>query len=149
MSGINGFIISLISAAAVSGIIEGIVPEKNGEMKKYLRYLIALAILLTLLSPLKELVGAIPEYTKAALDEFDYSSVEAAARVNSLIALHIADAVAERFDIDADLISAELSSELEMIRLSVPKGFGIFASDIEDYISSSYDIKAEVTLYER
>ncbi len=144
----NGFIMSLISAAAVTGIIEGFVPEKNGGMKRYLRYLIALAILLTLFSPLKSLISMIPEYTSRSSGEVDYSSVEAMARVNSLIALHIAESVAEKFGLEVDRISAELSEDYELIRINVPKGFGIFASDIRDHIALEFGIEAEVTLYE-
>ena len=141
---------SLISAAAVSGIIDGFVPDSDGRggIKKYLKYLISLSILLTLLSPLSKIVSSIPEYVDSAGGIFDYSSVEAMSRVNSIIALHVRDAVAERFGLDKNEISAEISEEYDSIKLTMKRRFGIIASDLHDYISAKFGLEAEVSFYE-
>lgn len=147
MSEIKGFILSLISAAAASGIIDGFVPESGGRdgMKKYLRYLTALAILLTLLTPLRSLVAAIPGFADAAVGGYDYESAEAFGRVNSLIALHVRDAVAEKFGLNADEVSVELD---ERLVLTVRRRFGLFGSDISDFVKYNFGIEAEVVFYE-
>ena len=148
MSSIHSFIMSLISAAAVSGVVDGFVPDSDGKggVKKYLRWLIALAILLTLLSPLRSLLAAIPGIVDSAVGEFDYSSVEAMSRVNSLIALHVRDAVAQKFGIDCDEISAELSNE--QITLTLKRHFGVMKSDLIDYIAANFGLECEVVYYE-
>lgn len=147
MSEIKGFVMSLISAAAVTGLLDCFVPDSGGKdgMKKYLRYLTALAILLTLLTPLKSLVAAIPEAADAAAGEFDYGSVEAFSRVNSLIALHIRDSVAEKFALDPDEVSAELG---EKLTLTVKRRFGLIGSDIVSFVRNNFGIEAEVVFYE-
>ena len=63
MNEIKGFIISLIAAAAASAVIEGFVPDSDGRggLKKYIKYLISLTILVTLLAPLRSLVSALPD----------------------------------------------------------------------------------------
>ena len=144
---INGFRMSLLSAAVVSGIVDGFVPESDGKgTKKYLRWLIALVILLTLLSPLKSLVASIPGFVDKATGSFDYSSVEAMGRVNSLIALHIRDAVAGRFGLDKDGMSAELCDG--SVKLTLERPFWLIKSDISDYIEANFGIGCEVIFIE-
>lgn len=137
---------SLISAAAVSGIIDGFVPDSDGKggLRKYLRYLIALSVLLTLLSPLTKIVASVPGYVDRASGIFDYSSVEAMSRVNSIIALHVRDAVADKFGLEKDGISAEISPEYDYITLTLKKRFGIFASDLRDYVKANFGLETEV-----
>lgn len=141
----RAFVMSLIIAGASCGIAEGII-SSTGELKKYLRYLCALTILLTLMSPLKNIISAIPEYIESGKDVFDYSSVEAVSRVNSLIGLHIRDSVAEKFGIESDDISAIIYDGV--LRLELKKQFGIFKSDIEDYVKSNFSLECEVIYIE-
>ena len=144
---ISGFIMSLLSAAVVSGVVDGLVPDSDDKgVKKYLRWVIALVILVMLLSPLKSLVAAIPGVVDSAVGNFDYSSVEAVSRVNSIIALHIRDAVADRFGLDRDGISAELCGD--KITLTLGRRIFLFESDICDYIRSNYGLECEVIFIE-
>ncbi len=144
----RGFIISLITAATASTIVEEIVPGSDGKgsLKKYLSYITALTILIILLSPLKNLITAIPEYVNTTASDLDYSSVEALSRVNSLIAMHIRDSIADKFSINRDEISVEIYESCGFIELK--KHFGLIRSDIVDFVKTNYAIECEVVYIE-
>lgn len=151
MSDIKGFVISLIAASAASAVIEGFLPDSDGKngMKKYLKYLISLAVLLMLLSPLKNLVVAIPSLAQSipsGNDIFSYESVESMARANSLVALHIGNAVCEKFSLDRSEVMTELYGD--RVKITLKKHFGIFERDIREYVAANFGITAEVVFYE-
>ncbi|MBQ8551559.1 MAG: stage III sporulation protein AF [Clostridia bacterium] len=142
MNEIKGFIISLVSAAAASALIEGFVPD--GGLKKYVRYLTALVILLVLVSPLGKLIGMLPSLVAA--EGFSYDSVDALSRANSIVALHIEKALCEKFSVaDAD-IEAKFDGERIIVRtVHVP---WLFEEDIILYIANNFGVEAEVSFYE-
>ena len=151
MNEIKGFIISLIAAAAASAVIEGFVPDSDGRggLKKYMKYLISLTILVTLLAPLRNLVSAIPSFAdriEESAEAFTYEGSDSALRVNSIVALHITQAICEKFSLDASEVSA--SYDGEKVYLSIKQKFGIFERDIVEYTAAKFGVEAEVEFYE-
>ena len=57
---INTYVLSLIALSVTSGLLGAMLPENTG-IRKYLRYLISLAALTVMLSPLFGLIPKIPE----------------------------------------------------------------------------------------
>ena len=141
MGKISGFVLSLVSAAAATALIDGFVPD--GAMKKYVRYLVSLIILLVLISPLRDILNGIPSISAAASGEYD--AAQAFARANSIVAMHIENSIIEKFSLGDDEVDVSYSTD--GISVSVKRRIGIFASDIELYIVNTYGIKAKVELY--
>ena len=151
MNEIKGFIISLIAAAAASAVIEGFVPDSDGRggLKKYMKYLISLTILVTLLAPLRSLVSALPTLADKVDDSvaaFAYSDSDSALRVNSIVALHIAEAICEKFSLDTTDIGAGYDGE--RVYLRIKRRFGLLERDIVDYTAAKFGVEAEVIFYE-
>ncbi len=141
MGEIKEFIISLISAASVSAIVEGLLPEGT-ELKKYTKYIISLIILLMLISPLIGIAGKVPDLLDGT--EFSYDSVDAIARTNSIIAMHIEKAVCEKFELSGDEV--DVTCESGEIIVICQKRTGIFASDLSRFIELNFGITAEVKI---
>lgn len=142
MGDIKGFVMSLVCASAASALIDGFVPD--GGIKKYVRYLISLSILLVLLSPLKSLVTSLPELI--AVTDASYGDIDAMTRANSVIAMHIETAVAEKFSLNLEEVDARY--ENGKINVSVKQHIGILESDVALFILNNYGIEAEVSIYE-
>jgi len=141
MTDLPGFILTLVSASAASALTEGLLPD--GGMKKYVRYLTALVILVLLLSPFASLAAELPAFSA---DILDYDAVEAMARVNAIVALHIERAVCEKFAIpDGD---ASVVYDDSAVTVRAKARFGLFASDIERFVAERFGVSAEVILYE-
>ncbi len=142
MGKISGFILSLVSAAAATALIDGFVPD--GAMKKYVRYLVSLTVLLVLLTPLRDIIGELP--TIAADASGDYDTVEALARANSIVAMHIEDSLITKFSLREGEVDVKYDGE--GISVCAKRRVGLFASDIELYIMNTYGVEARVELYE-
>lgn len=142
MGKISGFILSLVSAAAATALIDGFVP--NGDMKKYVRYLVSLALLLVLLAPLREIVGELPSL--AADTSGDYGAVEALARANSIVAMHIEESLILKFGLREGEVDVKYDGE--GISVNMKKRIGVFESDVVLYISNAYGVDARVETYE-
>ena len=142
MGRISGFIISLVSAAAATALIDGFVPD--GTMKKYVRYLVSLVILLVLLSPVRDIIDAIPSIT--AKVSAGYEGTEAFARANSIVALHIEENLIEKFSLRESEINVEYANGGISVRLK--RRVGVLASDIELYVLNTYGVEAMVEFYE-
>ena len=142
MGEVRGFIMSLVSAAAATALIECFVPD--GGMKKYVKYLVSLIVLLVLLSPIKKLIGAIPE----AIDDIsgDYSSVEALSRANSIVAMHIEKSLREKFSLGVN--DVDVVYDGAQISVGVRRHIGLFESDFVQYIFDNYGVEAEVSFFE-
>lgn len=141
MGKISGFIISLVSAAAATALIDGFVPD--GAMKKYVRYLVSLVILLVLLSPLHDIVGELPSLVAKSSAEYD--ATEAFVRANSIVAMHIEKSLIEKFSLYDNEVDVEYS--IDGISVSAKRRIGVLASDIELYILNTYGVEAKVELY--
>ena len=141
MGKISGFILSLVSAAAATALIDGFVPD--GAMKKYVRYLVSLTILLVLLSPLRDIIGELPSITAKTSAEYD--AAEAFVRANSIVAMHIEKSLIEKFSLRDGEVDVEYGSD--GIGVSAKRRVGVFASDIELYIMNTYGVEAKVELY--
>ncbi len=141
MGKISGFIISLVSAAAATALIDGFVPD--GTMKKYVRYLVSLVILIVLLSPLRDIIGELPSLTAKASAEYD--ATEVFARANSIVAMHIEKSLIEKFSLRDDELDVTYGSD--RLSVSAKRRVGVFASDIELYILNTYGVEAKVELY--
>ena len=150
MDEIKGFIISLITAAAASALIEGFVPDSDGHgLKKYMKYLISLSILVTLLAPLRSLASALPALADKVDDSvaaFAYEDSDSALRVNSIIALHIAEAICDKFSLEYSDVRAEYDGE--RVYLEIKRKFGLLERDVVDYTAAKFGVEAEVIFYE-
>ncbi len=142
MGKISGFILSLVSAAAATALIDGFVPD--GAMKKYVRYLVSLTVLLVLLTPLRDIIGELPTLTANTSD--DYGAVEALARANSIVAMHIEESLTLKFSLREGEVDVKYDGE--GISVCAKRRVGLFASDIELYIMNTYGVEARVELYE-
>ncbi len=142
MGQIKDFILSLISAAAVTVIFEGLVPE--GGLKKYLKYVVALFLLVVLISPLKGVVTRIVGGAEGEIPGYD--STAAVARANYIVALHVEEAVCEKFSIDEENISVKCDGE--KIILTTKRRMGLLAEDITYYAANNFGVVAEVIFYE-
>ncbi len=134
----KGFILSLVGAAAASSLIEGFVPE--GGLKKYVRYLISLILLLVLISPLFEIVSMLPTFSRA--EGFTYDSVDALAKANSIVALHIERALCEKFTLSDSQVDAKYDGE--RIVVCIVSRPWLFEDDIVLYILNNFGVEAEV-----
>ncbi len=142
MGRILGFILSLVSATAATALIDGFVPD--GAMKKYVRYLVSLTVLLVLIAPLRDVLGELPSLAAGASG--DYESVEALARANSIVAMHIEDSLISKFSLRENEV--DVAYDVEGISVRVKRRVGLFASDIELYVMNTYGVEAMVELYE-
>ena len=113
-------------------------------MKKYVRYLVSLTVVLVLLAPVREIIGELPSI--GASTTGDYSSTEALARANSIVAMHIEDSLIAKFGLYDGEVDAKYDGERIIIRLK--RRIGIFASDIELYVMNTYGVEASVEIYE-
>ena len=139
---IKGFILSLVCASASTALIEAFLPD--GTLKKYVRYLIALIMLVILLSPFRTALEAIP--TMAAASDVYYGEVEALARANSIVAMHIEKALSEKFSLPDG--EADAVYENGEITVKLKKKVGLFESDVELYIMNRFGIEAMVSFYD-
>ena len=142
MDQIKGFIMSLISAAAASALVEGFLPD--GGIKKYVKYLTALVILLVLVSPLKELIGAVPSLVSGG--ELYFDSTDAMARANSVVAMHIEKALCEKFSIDDGDVEVRYEDGRTVVRARGAPW--LIESDLTLYIAYNFGVEAEVEFYE-
>ena len=133
---------SLVSVSAASALIDGFAPD--GSLKKYLRYIISLMIFIILLTPIRGLIESVPSMTERI--EFGYESVEAAIGANSVVAMHIENALSERFSLDKSEVSVKFDGE--RMKVSVKWHIGFIEKDFEDYISWNFGVSAEVSFYE-
>ena len=142
MTEIKGFIMSLIAVSAASALLDGFTPD--GGVKKYFRYLVSLLILIVLLTPVRGIIGKIP--SAAAGYNFSYDSVEAFVSANSVVAMHIERALAEKFSLEAGTVSVKYDGEKMIVRAK--KRLGFVESDFEAYISGNFGVLSEVEFYE-
>lgn len=142
MSQIKDFVLSLISASAVTMIFESVIPD--GGLKKYLKYVFALFILIVLLSPLKELVGKIGNLTEMPAYSYDIS--DASHLANGIIAGHIKRAIAEKFSVSESDASVTVGDAKWVIKIK--RKSGLLAEDIIYYTANSFGISPEVIFYE-
>ena len=139
---IKGFIISLVCASVSTALIEGFLPD--GTLKKYVRYLLALIMLVVLVSPFRGAIEAIP--TIAAASDVYYGEVEALARANSIVAMHIEKALWEKFSLSENEVDAVY--ENGKIAVSIKKKVGLFESDIALYVKNSFGVETQVSFYD-
>ncbi len=142
MGDIKEFIMSLAAVSAASALLDGFTPD--GALKKYLRYIVSLLILVVLLTPIKGALEIIPSL--AAGIEMKYDSVEAFASANSVVAMHIKQALVERFSLDADEVNVKYDGEKMII--NIKKRLGLIEGDFRAYISGNFGVPAEVRFYE-
>ena len=98
-------VLTLISTAAAATIFGMIIPD--GAMKKYVSFVVSLAITLALLSPVMKVVGLIRENR---LDTWGFDNEISlpsgiSANADSLISLSIVRALCEKFSLDSDDLS--------------------------------------------
>ena len=141
MTDLPGFILTLVSASAASALTEGLLPD--GGMKKYVKYLAALVILALLLSPFASLAAELPAFSA---DMLDYDAIEAMARVNAIVAMHMERAVCEKFDLPDGDVSVEYEDGAVTVRARAK--FGLLADDIAHFTANRFGVSAEVILYE-
>ena len=125
-------------------------PDSDGRgLKKYMKYLISLTILVTLLAPLRSLASALPSLADKVDDSvavFAYEDSDSALRVNSIIALHIAEAICDKFSLEYSDVGAEYDGE--RVYLEIKRKFGLFESHVVDYTAAKFGVEAEVIFYE-
>ncbi len=138
MNEIKGFVMSLIAAASVSALIDGFVSD-GSTLKKYLKYIISLVLLLTLLSPLTKLLPSVPQF----FDGISPDATAAMAKANSIVALYIEKAVEERF-----LCRAEATCEDGRLVVRIERKLGLLCEDVERYILQIRGLEAEVSYFE-
>ncbi len=139
---IREFILSLVSAAAACSLVEGFLPD--GGVKKYVKYLASLVILAVLLAPLGDIIERLPSLAYAG--EFSYDSVDALARANSIVAMHIEKALCEKFSIGEGEIEAKYDGERIVVRAR--KRPWLYEGDIVLYILNNFGVESEVGFYE-
>ncbi len=145
---IKDFVLSLISAAAVTMICEGIMPE--GGLKKYLKYIFALFILIVLLSPIKEIIGGVGSLSDIAA--YSYDTGDSSYLADGIVAKHIKTAVSERFSIpETDIFvtwqNPGTEQEKKLI-IKVKSRFGLIGEDIVYYTANNFGVLTEVIIYE-
>ena len=156
MEGIRDFVLSLIAAASFSALFEGILPDGGG-MKKYLRWMLSLILLLILITPLKEVLEAIPsrlaeweapapDAADAGFTADDFAAVDALGRVNSIVAMHIEQALCEKFSMQAGEVSVRAAGE--RIEVEAKWKLGLVAEDWRSFIARQYGVEAEVKFHE-
>ena len=139
---IRGFILSLVGAAAACAFVEGFLPE--GSVGKYVKYLTSLVILAVLLAPLGDIVEKLPSL--AYSDQFSYDSVDALARANSIVAMHIERALLEKFSVGEGELEAKYDGERIVVKAR--KRPWLYESDIRLYIANNFGVESEVSFYE-
>ena len=135
-------VLTLISTAAAVTIFGMIIPD--GAMKKYVSFVISLAITLSLLSPIMEVVESIQQEQIGTWKYKEGIALPAgiSANVDSLISLSIVRALCEKFSIGPDDISVRCDGG--SIVITVGKRFSLIASDLEDFTFRKFGLKAEV-----
>lgn len=142
MSHIRDFILALISAAVVTTVLDGIVPD--GGLKKYLKYVFALFLLVVLISPLKGILFGLTNI--GAGNAANFESTDVFLRASNIVAFHVRDAVCEKFSIDEKDISVKCDGE--KIILTTKRRIGLLADDIIYYSANKFGVAAEVIFYE-
>jgi len=129
--------------SAASAAVNVLLPE--GGLKKYVSYIVSLAMLLMLLSPIKSIVSAIA--VAATEDHSEILSAEWEYDVDKIAESQIKKAVSEKFAVPEAQISCEVNSRTAYIQAE--KRIGIVAEDIELFVNMNFGLEAEVWLYER
>lgn len=142
MGELGRFILSLFIISAATAAVNGVIPD--GGTKKYVTYLISLALLVALLSPLKSVISSAPDYFLG--EETTFDSVEVFANANSIVARHIAAAVRDKFALTDTEVVCKYDGENITVR--VKRHIGIIAGDIEAFVINNFGILAEVDLFE-
>ncbi len=139
----KGFVLTICAAAAVSTAVNGLLPD--GGLKKYAGYIISLAMLISLMSPLKSVVSALPSIVSEAAFRENYSW-DGNTEVEKLAAQRIRLAVCEKFSVAEAQTDCRVSGRTAS--LSVKKRLGLIAEDIELFVKMNFGLDAEVMLYE-
>ena len=137
------FVLTVCAAAAVSAAVNGLRPD--GGLKKYAGYIISLAMLISLMSPFKSIVSALPSLVSETAFWENYSW-DGNSEVEKLAAQRIRLAVCEKFSVPESQIDCRVSGRTAS--LSVKKRLGLIAQDIELFVKMNFGLEAEAVLYE-
>ncbi len=143
MTDIKDFMITLITAAAASALLGGLLPSAG--MKNLVKYLISLTVLVMLVSPLVKVIKKLPDIADADIP-FAYEYTDAYTRANSIVALRIERSLCEKFSIDEENIDVKYDGSGINVRLLWR--IGLFEDDIVLYIKNNFGVEAEVSFYE-
>lgn len=147
MTQIKDFVLSLISAAAVTLVCEGIMPE--GGLKKYLKYIFSLFILTVLLSPIKDVIGDVRSLSEAEI--YSYNIEDASGLADGIVARHIKSAISERFSVPETDVFVTWQNPLEgekKLMIKIKRRLGLISGDIAYYTVNNFGVPAEVIFYE-
>ena len=99
------YVLGIIGAAAVIGIMENIVPQ-NGKTKSYMRLITALCLLCLVVKPLGSMLDSLPALVADATEQIAEGSEAARDEYEKILEGEITDTVREQ-------LSAAIESELE------------------------------------
>ena len=142
MDGIRCFIISLCAVSAASSVMNSVIGD--GAMKKYINYFMSLVLVLFFISPIKDIIAALPG-TVADISE-KYESVGGAPPGSSMNVSYIGNSICEKFSLTNGEVYCSLYGNTISIRIK--KKPGIVADDIKIFVEERYGLSAEVVLYE-
>ena len=140
MDGIRGFIISLCTVSAASAVMNSVIGDDG--MKKYVNYIMTLALVLFFVSPIKEIVGALPEAVAEIPQKYGEGNISWE-REN---ADYIHKTVCEKFTLAAADVYCCFTGDTVNIRIR--KKPGIVSDDVKLFVEERYGVNAEVVLYE-
>ena len=153
----NGYVLSVTSAAVGAGAILMLCPE-NPRIKKYLNFLVSLCLLCTLLLPLRDAIGKIPELLESLpVDGAEYIETDVSGAEYLISALNDELSLAAERDIYAkfgaqatvtcgiEYTEKENEARLYEMTVTLRDGKKWLEADIEKYLGTLYgcDIKIE------
>ena len=150
MEAIKSYITTLIVVSVTAGIVNIIAPD--GNMKKHIKYLIALSVVIILLLPFNDLIYTLPKILNSY--EINYESTTVMQTTEEIILGHsidkiksdITEMISNRFKItvnDVEIIyNADDYENVTIDKIIVYTN--LFAGDIEQYLTDMMYCEIEV-----
>ena len=153
----SGYITAIAAISVVSTVMDMVM--SNGNIKKYVRYILSLALVLAIVSPIMPFIKKIPDAVGGIGDFFDgYTEVEPeifnemAEHSSSALENALESAVGEKYGISVELEiflerTEKNSAKINSAELTMSRSDLIYFDAVIDYIEKT--LNCEVKLIER
>ncbi|MBQ7788222.1 MAG: hypothetical protein IJ398_01045 [Clostridia bacterium] len=159
----NGYIYTILVVAIIGGIVNSIVSESYGSLKKHINYVIGLICVICLIAPLSTLIknsGEIKESISGFFDNVvneEYLDSSNSLIVNTgveKVCLGIKSTVIDKFGFDENDVIVTLETDTQNIDSITITKINIVLSgkaswtdvkNVKDYIENLVGVKADVT----
>lgn len=159
MEGFKAYAIALVTVCVCAGLVTQLAPE--GELKKYLRYIVSLCVLAALISPVISVFVSLPELAEKIETTSDSGFTESESYEEQLISVRkkavedsIKSLIAAKFSLPEEKISLSIEIDAKNVSAIEIKAINIVLycqadkNGITAYVSEMFYGTAKVTVTE-